>query len=103
MASVLIIGASRGIGLEFARQYAEAGDKVTGTYRKDAGAAALRKVGAKALHLDLLDARSRDELIEQLDDQRFDVIVLSAGVYGPRTAGGEVPDPDEFDRVMHTN
>ena len=33
MTNVLVIGASRGLGLEFARQYAADGAKVTGTVR----------------------------------------------------------------------
>ncbi|MFZ1365100.1 MAG: SDR family NAD(P)-dependent oxidoreductase, partial [Brachymonas denitrificans] len=38
MSTIVIIGASRGIGLELARQYAAAGDRVIATARSDAGA-----------------------------------------------------------------
>ena len=31
------------------------------------------------------------------------MVVLSAGVYGPRTTGLQAPTEDEFDAVMHTN
>lgn len=103
MATVLIIGASRGIGLEFLRQYAADGDRVLGTCRKDADAEQLRKLGARPLRLDLLDAASRDALVGQIGDARIDVAIFSAGVYGARTAGLTVPAPAEFDRVMHTN
>jgi NAD(P)-dependent dehydrogenase (short-subunit alcohol dehydrogenase family) len=103
MPTVLVVGASRGIGREFVRQYLEAGDRVLATCRKDADDAALRKAGAVPLRLDVLDAASRAALPPQLAGERLDVAILSAGVYGPRTAGLEVPDPAEFDRVMHTN
>ena len=42
MKHVLIIGASRGLGLEFVRQYREAGDRVVATARSDEGLAALQ-------------------------------------------------------------
>jgi NAD(P)-dependent dehydrogenase (short-subunit alcohol dehydrogenase family) len=103
MSTVLIVGASRGIGLEFARQYAAAGDRVLATCRKDADADRLRELGATALRLDVLDAASRAGLVAQIGDARLEVVVLSAGIYGSRTAGLAAPDPADFDRVMHTN
>jgi len=49
--NVLIIGASRGLGLEFVRQYRAAGASVTATVRGDAGQARLSELGAKPLTL----------------------------------------------------
>jgi NAD(P)-dependent dehydrogenase (short-subunit alcohol dehydrogenase family) len=103
VATVLIVGASRGIGRELARQYAVEGDRVLATYRKDGDADTLRELGAEPLRLDVLDAASRDGLLPQIAGARIDIAILSAGIYGPRTAGLAVPDPAEFDRVMHTN
>jgi NAD(P)-dependent dehydrogenase (short-subunit alcohol dehydrogenase family) len=103
MGTVLVVGASRGIGLEFARQYAADGDRVLATFRHDADAAKVQALGATPLRLDVLDAASRAGLPAQIGAQRLDVVVLAAGVYGPRTAALEAPDPAEFDRVMHTN
>jgi NAD(P)-dependent dehydrogenase (short-subunit alcohol dehydrogenase family) len=37
MSNILIIGASRGLGLEFARQYVAAGDRGLATARDAAG------------------------------------------------------------------
>ena len=42
----LIVGASRGIGHEFVRQYLGDGWAVTGTARDDSALAALRELGA---------------------------------------------------------
>ncbi len=58
MGTVLVIGASRGIGLEFARQYAEAGERVIATARDDAGLERLRALGAEARRLDVADPAS---------------------------------------------
>jgi NAD(P)-dependent dehydrogenase (short-subunit alcohol dehydrogenase family) len=35
--------------------------------------------------------------------EAFDVVVLNAGVYGPRSKGLEAPTAEDFDTVMHTN
>ena len=103
MNKVLIVGASRGIGFEFVRQYRQAGDAVTATARGAEGLARIEALGAQALALDVADAGSAASLASALAGQRFDVVVHNAGVYGPRTDGLQAPTADEFDSVMHTN
>ncbi|MFY8086815.1 MAG: SDR family oxidoreductase [Rubrivivax sp.] len=103
MTRVLIIGASRGIGLELVRQYRAEGVAVTATARDDAGLERLQALGATALRLDVTDAASASGLAWQVDGARFDVVVINAGIYGPRTSGLQAPGQDEFDAVMHTN
>jgi NAD(P)-dependent dehydrogenase (short-subunit alcohol dehydrogenase family) len=100
---VLVIGASRGIGLEFVRQYRAEGHQVTATARDEKGLAALRELGAKALQLELLDAAACAGLAWKLDGERFDVLILNAGVYGADKAAPSPPTQAEFDLVMHTN
>ncbi len=99
----LIIGASRGIGREFVRQYLADGWAVTGTARDEGALAALHELGATALALDITSAESASRLAWQLDGQAFDVIVHVAGVYGPRTTGLEPPTDAEFAQVMSAN
>lgn len=99
----LIVGASRGIGLEFVRQYRADGAAVTATARNDEGLARLRGLGATALKLDVADAASASGLTWPIDGVGFDVVVINAGVYGPRSSGLEPPSQAEFDAVMHTN
>jgi NAD(P)-dependent dehydrogenase (short-subunit alcohol dehydrogenase family) len=100
---VLVVGASRGIGLEFVRQYRQAGSAVTATSRSDAGLAQLQALGALALPLDVISPAGGTALSGPLHGQRFDLVVLNAGVYGPRTQGLEAPSQADFDAVMHTN
>ena len=101
MSTALIIGASRGIGLELARQYRADGWRVIATARKPADCEALRRLGAEAHQVDVTNAESIGGLGWKLDDETIDAAWLVAGVYGPDHAG--FPTEKEFDDVMHTN
>ena len=103
MATALVIGASRGIGIELARQYAADGARVIATHRRPDDAARLRGLGARPLALDVLDPAAIAGLGAQLDGEPLDVAIINAGVYGPRSATVVAPTAAEFDAVMHTN
>ena len=100
---VFVVGASRGIGLEFVRQYRADGASVTATARNAAGLARLEALGARALPLDLLDVASVASLGWPLDGEAFDLVVLNAGVYGPDIDAMQTPTAADFDAVMQTN
>ncbi len=102
MKTVLVIGASRGIGLEFARQYLAAGDRVLATSRDAAGLQRLRALGAQALPLDVTDPASSSGMACQLEGERIDIALYVAGVM-LRSGATEAPTREDFDRTMHTN
>jgi NAD(P)-dependent dehydrogenase (short-subunit alcohol dehydrogenase family) len=101
--NVLVVGASRGIGLELARQHRAAGDRVLATARSDEGLARLAALGATALRVDVASAAGCAALAGQIGGEAFDRVWLVAGVYGPRTSGLQPPSDADFDAVMHAN
>ncbi len=104
MPTALIVGASRGIGLEFASQYLAAGWRVFGTFRREADRLRLRDLGVQTLKLDVLDVNDLAAFSWQLDDEKVDVLVMNAGLYGPRASNiHKPPTTEEFDQVMRTN
>ena len=80
MPKVLITGANRGLGLEFARQYKEAGWEVAATAREASDELAALQVPVENLDMRDLDAVERfGKGIDSLD-----LLVANAGLYGPR-------------------
>jgi NAD(P)-dependent dehydrogenase (short-subunit alcohol dehydrogenase family) len=101
--NVLVIGASRGLGLEFVRQYRADGARVTATARSPEALAALQALGADALPVDVAEAASAGDLGRRCADAGFHIAIYNAGVYGPRHAGLQAPTREEFDAVMQVN
>jgi NAD(P)-dependent dehydrogenase (short-subunit alcohol dehydrogenase family) len=100
--NILVIGASRGIGLELVRQYRATGARVMATARDAAGLQRIEDLGAQPMALNLDDVSSVSGLAWQLDGESFDAVWYVAGVL----AGGNVGDPPPesvFDHVMRTN
>lgn len=82
----LITGASRGIGLEFARQFAADGWSVIATCRQPDQATALQGIAGdvRLEALDVADFARIEALGRKLDGQPIDLLVHNAGLYGPR-------------------
>ena len=88
MAAVLVTSASRGIGLEFVRQYAEDGWQVFAACRDPGSAARLDPVSKSAkgnvqiLRMDVTDAEGIRAAARQVGEQPIDVLINSAGIMG---------------------
>src|SRR3954469_15765296 len=100
--NILVLGASRGIGLEFVTQYRKAGHTVTATARDAEGLQHIEQLGAKPLKLDVTEAASISGLGWQLDGEKIDLALYVAGVMS-RGGAKQPPARDEFDAVMRTN
>lgn len=100
---VLIAGASRGIGLEMAVQYAAEGWEVVAACRAPDAARHWLPPGVDLQKVDVTLAASVAALAWHLDDAPLDLLIVNAGVYGPETPHFAAPGNDEFDAVMHTN
>lgn len=103
MQTALIIGASRGIGLEFVRQLLAAKWTVHATARTDAAMAELKKLGAEPLRFDATEAGSADSLGSNLTASALDLVVYVAGTFGMESGATSAPATSTFDQVMHTN
>ncbi|RDK04121.1 SDR family oxidoreductase [Paraburkholderia lacunae] len=103
MKTVLIVGASRGIGLEFVRQYRKSGWRVLATARDGAALDALNELGAETFSVDVSAPDEIAALGWKLDGEQLDAAILVSGVYGPRTEGIETITAEDFDHVMSTN
>lgn len=105
--SVLIIGASRGLGLEFARQYAAAGWQVAGTVRGEAGAKALTAAAPGGLVAELDIRREEDfaSVARELSGKGFapSLLIHNAGVNPrPNATFGEITF-DDFSETLAIN
>jgi NAD(P)-dependent dehydrogenase (short-subunit alcohol dehydrogenase family) len=85
--TVLITGASRGIGLELARQYAERGWTVIATAREPARARELREIanrhpGLVIEALDVTDHAQVDALAARYRGRAIDVLINNAAISG---------------------
>jgi len=109
MNNVLITGASRGLGLEFTRQYAAAGWRVFAACRDPAAAPELNQAmdqadGRISLHkLEVTDQAAIGKLARELSHQPIDLLINNAGVNG-RGAGdfGKTPT-EEWLKTMAVN
>jgi NAD(P)-dependent dehydrogenase (short-subunit alcohol dehydrogenase family) len=100
--TVLITGASRGIGLEFARQYSAAGWRVIGTARKPEAAAELHALTVQVVQLDVTDPSSVDRLAQDLAGTPIDLLINNAGIQPLMWKLAEV-DFDAFERALAVN
>jgi len=107
--TILITGANRGLGLEFARQYAAQGWNVIASCRSPRKATELKRLRDEYTHvavekLDVTKDRHVLKLAAKYRDQPIDVLLNNAGIYGTlekQTLGSF--DYEELKRVFDVN
>jgi NAD(P)-dependent dehydrogenase (short-subunit alcohol dehydrogenase family) len=89
MSTVLITGANRGLGLEFARQYSADGWDVIATARNPKQSEELERLAkSKSVFLQVLDVTSNESvkhLAEVLNGRPVDLLILNSAIF---TRGG---------------
>lgn len=97
---ILILGASRGIGLGLAREFARRGWLVVATERNES--ADLHAVsGVEVVQADVTDPDSYARLLRA--DSSFDVVLVNAGISGARHQSADKATAREVVEVMMTN
>ena len=102
-ATVLITGANRGIGLEYARQFEAKGYTVIGTARQPDEATELKALGVRVEALDVTDAASVAALAKRLDGVPIDVLINNAGIGDRDDTDVLATDFATFERTLAVN
>ncbi len=100
--TVLITGANRGLGLEFARQYTNAGWTVIATARNPAKAVELNALDVKVLPLDVTQRDSIANLASSLEGLALDMLINNAGIFPKANSLAEI-DGDNYERTLRVN
>jgi NAD(P)-dependent dehydrogenase (short-subunit alcohol dehydrogenase family) len=109
MPSVLITGASRGLGLEFARQYLAGGWRVYAACRDPDSASELHPLADASDHqlgimaLDVTDSATIKAAASELEGQAIDLLLNNAGVMGSRSQTIGNIDYDAWAKVLDAN
>lgn len=109
MSTVLVTGANRGLGLEFARQYAAEGWQVIAACRAPDGATDLQRLAAESggririLEMNVTDTASVRVAAAGLKGEAIDLLLNNAGVGGPPGQQLGSLDYAAWARVLDTN
>lgn len=104
MNTILVTGANRGLGLEFARSYAADGWRVHACCRHPEKAKDLSEIAGEVVahKLDVTDGLRTASLARELADERIDILINNAGVFHARNDIGRI-DYDEWAEELKVN
>jgi NAD(P)-dependent dehydrogenase (short-subunit alcohol dehydrogenase family) len=105
---VLLIGASRGLGLAIAEEYLKHGAHVVATVRGTAHTPLhdLQSMHSDALEIETVDINLPDQvssLHDRLSDHNFELLFVNAGVANDRRETVADVSTEEFSRLLVTN
>ncbi len=109
MSTILVTGANRGLGLEFARQYAADGWRVLAACRTPEAAAQLQQLAAASggrilvLGMDVTDSASVKAAAITLGGEAIDLLLNNAGVRGPKPEHFGSLDYAAWTKVLDAN
>jgi len=107
--TILLVGASRGLGLAMAAEFVRKGWQVSGTVREDSRTglhdlARSHPTQVAIEHLDISKAADITAMHDRLSDRSFDMLFVNAGTANrDQTETIAETSTDEFVRVMLTN
>ena len=110
MSTIMIVGATRGIGLELTKQYANEGNQVIACARDTANASLLNEVASgseniKIEQLDIADAGSIESASSRIGEEAVDSVIIVAGWVGgmPDNQTIDNIDIDEWHNTLNIN
>ena len=109
MPTILITGANRGLGLEFARQYLAEGHAVIAACRSPSKAPALERLARESsgaltvLELDVTDSASVKRAAARVPRTAIDILVNCAGVIGAHGQSLGALDYTDWMQVLDVN
>jgi 3-oxoacyl-[acyl-carrier protein] reductase len=103
VASVLVTGGNRGIGLAIATAFADAGEKVAITYRTGEPPAELTDRGALAVKCDVTDPEQVEQAYKEIEDAHgpVGILVANAGITSDQLLLRMTEE--QFSSVLETN
>ena len=108
MATILVTGANRGLGIEFVEQYLNEGNEVIATYRNENSSMDLiemdnERSNLKLLQLDVSSKKSLNSFAKNLGNAPIDIFINNAGVYGPRNSSFGNVDEENWIPAIKVN
>tara|TARA_A100001037_G_C15021891_1_gene576730 strand:- start:107 stop:796 length:690 start_codon:yes stop_codon:yes gene_type:complete len=108
MSTVLIAGASRGIGLELANQYAAAGDDVVACARDKNAADLLEEAASNSsnitiVEMDIGNPTSIEAAADVIGNRPIDTLIISAGAVGGGRQTLDDLDIEEWHNTLNIN
>lgn len=103
MSNILIIGANRGLGLEFAKQYSELGHHVFATTRDKSKSDQLVAIAnTTVFELDLNKDKSIDSFIDEMSSIKIDILIHNSGIFRDEQLSEDL-DVDAWMNEMRIN